>query len=240
MANSNTAVKVALVTGGNGGIGFAIAKQLAEQGIRVIITGRDVEKLKHAVNELKQQELNVEGVLLDVTSEQQCQNLIDDIDVNYGCLDILINNAGIAIDQWQSGLTIAKDVVEQTMTTNVYGPLSLMQAALPIMKRQKYGRIVNISSELASFNTMEMGMTLAYRMSKAALNSMTKILALELADYPNIKINAAAPGWVKTALGGEDAPLSPEQGADTPVWLATLDADGPNGGFFRERNPYPW
>lgn len=127
-----------------------------------------------------------------------------------------------------------------TFDVNLWACLNLCQKVVPEMQKKGHGRVVNLSSELGALSEMEMGMTLAYRASKTALNALTRILALECADYPDIKINAAAPGWVKTELGGEDAPLTPEQGAETPVWLATLDVDGPTGGFFRERAHYPW
>lgn len=126
------------------------------------------------------------------------------------------------------------------MTVNVYGPLLLTQLFLPMMQQQDYGRIVNLSSEIGSLTKIEMGSSLGYRTSKTALNSVTRTLASDLKDYPNIKINSAAPGWCITDMGGPDAHRTAEEGADTVVWLATLDDDAASGGFYRDRAIYPW
>ena len=158
----------------------------------------------------------------------------------FGRLDILVNNAGVALDKWQSGLELNLDTLRETMEVNVYAPLRLCQLFVPMMQKNRHGRVVNLSSELASLTEMQMGYTLAYRSSKASLNAITRMLCLELKEYPDILVNAAAPGWVKTELGGGDATRTPEEGADTPVWLATLPAGGPTGGFFRDREVYPW
>ncbi|QBY04535.1 SDR family oxidoreductase [Thalassotalea sp. HSM 43] len=232
--------KIALVTGANRGIGLAIASKLAALGMTVVMTGRDQQKLQQETRKLQAQGLTVVAKVLDVTDAKQCSDLISAIAEQYGRLDVLINNAGIAIDQWVPGCEVAMELVEQTIATNVYGPLALTQAALTVMKRQQHGRIVNISSQLASFSAMTMGMTLAYRMSKTALNSMTKILSMELGEYPDIKINAVAMAWVKTDLGGPEAPLLPKQAAETPVWLATLEHDGPTGELFQDSKPFAW
>ncbi|TKB46060.1 SDR family oxidoreductase [Thalassotalea mangrovi] len=232
--------KIALVTGGNRGIGRAIARQLSDQGIHVIITARKISDGQSVVDEIIEAGGSSEVMLLEMTDSQQRERLVRDIDAQYQRLDILVNNAGVALDKWVPGADLDIQVMRDTMEVNVYASLQLIQLALPLMKRNQYGRIVNLSSELASLNDMHLGMTLAYRTSKAALNAITRILALELEEYPDIKINAAAPGWVKTELGGDDAPLTPEQGAITPVWLATLPEDGPSGGFYREKQAYPW
>jgi NAD(P)-dependent dehydrogenase (short-subunit alcohol dehydrogenase family) len=155
-------------------------------------------------------------------------------------LDILVNNAGIAPDQWVSGFDLEIDLLREIMEVNLYSGLRLTQLFMPMMKTSGYGRIVNMSSELATLSQCQMGSTIGYRMSKAAMNSMTVLLAQELKEFPDILINAAAPGWVNTELGGPDAPRKPEEGADTPVWLATLPEGGPSGGFYREREVYPW
>ena len=127
------------------------------------------------------------------------------------------------------------------MEVNVFAVFDLIQRVLPVMKAQGFGRIVNLSSEMGSIGLKKIGTSVAYSSSKAALNCMTKIISNELAaDFPDILINAAAPGWCKTDMGGEQAPLTAEQGADTPVWLATLPAGGPSGGFFQAREPLPW
>jgi NAD(P)-dependent dehydrogenase (short-subunit alcohol dehydrogenase family) len=161
-------------------------------------------------------------------------------------LDILVNNAGILIDREISVLDLSTEVLSQTLHSNVLGPLLLCQACVPFMKEGGYGRIVNMSSSLGSLTEItnpdsdfkETTMP-AYRLSKAALNTITAIIAASVRGS-NILINSACPGWVRTSMGGDLAPLTPEQGADTPVWLATLPDDGPTGGFFSERQPHPW
>jgi NAD(P)-dependent dehydrogenase (short-subunit alcohol dehydrogenase family) len=161
-------------------------------------------------------------------------------------LDILVNNAGIMIDTQSGILELDPAAFHNTLTTNVFGPLLLAQACIPLMKASGYGRIVNMASTLDSLNDISnpdglYGAVLspAYRLSKTLLNGITVFLANALRGT-NILVNSACPGWVRTDMGGSQAPPTPEQGADTPVWLATLPNGGPNGGFFRERQPIPW
>ncbi|ARN74606.1 SDR family oxidoreductase [Oceanicoccus sagamiensis] len=232
--------RVALVTGANRGIGLEVTRQLARQGIHVVATTRSESMGQALVNEMTAAGLSVSSFVLEVTDTEQCQALFGHISKAYGRLDILVNNAGIAPDQWQSGFQLDIDLFREVMDVNVYSALRLIQLFTPMMQSQGYGRIVNLSSELASLATSEMGSTLAYRTSKGALNTVTKLLSLELKDAPNIKMNAAAPGWCQTELGGEGAPRTAAEGADTVVWLATLPEDGPTGGFYRDREPYPW
>lgn len=229
--------QIALVTGSNRGIGKEIAKQLAQQGIHVITAARTQKSAEQTAKEITQECTPLE---LDVSDEASRKAALQFVTKEFGRLDILINNAGIALDQWVPTLEVNLDLVRDTMEVNLYGPLSLCQLFIPLMKKNEFGRIVNLSSELASMEKNEMGNTFAYRSSKAALNMMTVLLAKEINDSPNILINAAAPGWVRTEMGGPDALRSVEEGADTPVWLATLPEGGPSGGFFRDRAPYPW
>jgi NAD(P)-dependent dehydrogenase (short-subunit alcohol dehydrogenase family) len=231
---------IALVTGANRGIGLEIARQLAAKGIHVIATSRSLADGEKVVAELTAAGHSASTFAFEVTDAAQQQALFDHVQKQFGRLDILVNNAGIAIDQWTSGFDVALDKVRDTMDVNFIAPLRLIQLFIPLMKTQGHGRIVNMSSELASMSTTMMGSTIAYRTSKAALNCLTKLLACELKDFPDILINAAAPGWCQTELGGEGAPRSAAEGADTPVWLATLPAGGANGGFFRDRKEFPW
>jgi NAD(P)-dependent dehydrogenase (short-subunit alcohol dehydrogenase family) len=160
----------------------------------------------------------------------------------YGRLDVLVNNAAILIDEpggFKASLFDLKaDTLRRTMETNLLGPIRLIQAAAPLMREQAYGRIVNISSSAGQLTDMGSGYP-AYRMSKTALNALTRIAAAELGGG-NVKVNAMCPGWVRTDMGGTSATRSPEEGADTAVWLATLPDDGPTGGFFRDRKPIAW
>ena len=159
---------------------------------------------------------------------------------------MLVNNAGILIDPQTNYLDLDQDTLNQTLVTNAFGPMLLSQTSLPLMKRNNFGRIVNMSSTLGSLTDMADPdsdytgvLSPAYRLSKALLNGVTVLLAKELRGT-NILVNSACPGWVRTEMGGDRAPLSPAQGAETPVWLATLPDDGPTGGFFREKRPIAW
>jgi NAD(P)-dependent dehydrogenase (short-subunit alcohol dehydrogenase family) len=238
MAESPT--PVALVTGGNRGIGLAIAGELSARGIRVVIGARRPDEGAAAAARLSAPGREVAWTELDVADEASRERAVAGVLEREGRVDILVNNAGVALDKWVQARELGLDVLRATMETNLYGPLRLCQLLLPAMMRRRHGRIVNLSSELGSIGGSTLGGSAAYRVSKAALNMLTKLLALELKDYPDILVNAAAPGWVKTALGGADAPRTTEEGARTPVWLATLPAGGPTGGFFRDQAPHPW
>jgi NAD(P)-dependent dehydrogenase (short-subunit alcohol dehydrogenase family) len=230
--------RVALVTGANRGIGFEICRQLAQRGIDVKLGARNVEKARDAADRLSSEGLSVAPLVLDVRSEASIKSVVEGIDREHGRLDILINNAGVFLDKDGTAETIDLDRVRQTMETNLHGPIMLCQAVVPMMKRQGYGRIVNLASELASLTDME-ALYPAYRMSKTALNAYSKILAQELAGS-GILVNSMCPGWVKTEMGGPDAIREIEDSVDTALWLATLPDDGPTGGFFKDREPLPW
>lgn len=234
-SQTDSANTVALVTGANRGIGLEIARQLLAQGMQVIATRREggtIEALSAFAA--------VDVQALDVCDADSVRQLARYVEKTYGRLDVLVNNAGIALDKWVPALSLDVDLYRATMETNLYGVLRCCQAFVPMMQKQKSGRVVNLSSELGSLTDVQMGSSLAYRSSKTALNSLTALLACELKDYPDILVNASCPGWVRTELGGDDAPLSVAEGADTAVWLATLPSGGPSGGLFRERAPYPW
>jgi NAD(P)-dependent dehydrogenase (short-subunit alcohol dehydrogenase family) len=238
--------RVALVTGGNRGIGYAIGRNLAQRGITVILGARDPNKGATACSRLQAEELDVTFELLDVTDEGSLQTAVKHIQAQFDRLDILVNSAGILVDSVENVLDVSRGTIEKTLQTNVVGPLMLCQNCIVLMKAGGYGRIVNMSSTLGSLSEMVdpdstyAGVdTPAYRLSKAALNAITTLIAKEVRD-DNILVNSACPGWVRTDMGGDRAPLTPEQGADTPVWLATLPDGGPTGGFFRERTRIPW
>lgn len=230
--------RVALVTGANRGIGFEICRQLAGRGIRVLLTARDERKGHEAAALIAQDGLDVQFRQLDVTDDGSVRRLVAFVEAEFGGVDILVNNAGIYPDEGVPGLTIDLDTVRRTMEVNAFGPLRLCQALVPLMRRRRYGRVVNVSSALGSLAEMGGG-TLAYRMSKASLNAITRILADEVRGS-GILINAMCPGWVRTEMGGRHAPRSVEDGADTAIFLATLPDNGPTGGLFRDRKPIPW
>lgn len=234
--------RIALVSGANRGIGLEIARQLARLGMLVALGTRDAAKGEAAAEQLRSEGLELPVVMLDVADPGSCHRAVDEVVSMLGRLDVLVNNAGVFLEKSASGEASALDVrpetVMATFSTNVIGPLALTQVAIPIMRRQGYGRIVNLSSGLGQLSEMG-GSYAGYRMSKAALNALTRTVAAELGDAP-IKINAMCPGWVRTEMGGPDAHRSVEEGAQTAVWLATLGADGPSGGFFRDREPIAW
>lgn len=236
-----TTQKVAVVTGGNRGLGFEASRQLAKKGYQVILTSRDEAKGKAAAQKLQAEGLNVIFHPLDVTNDESTHTLANFIREQFGKLDILVNNAAIYIDSQTSGNSVfdAKiDTLRQTMETNVYGVLRVTQALIELMKKQNYGRIVNVSSGAGQLTDMRSGYP-AYRISKTALNALTRIFSNEL-QGTNILVNSVCPGWVKTDMGGPNAPRTPEQGVDTIVWLATLPDGSATGGFFRDRQSIDW
>jgi NAD(P)-dependent dehydrogenase (short-subunit alcohol dehydrogenase family) len=219
---------VALVSGANRGIGREIAVELGrDHGFTVIAGARDPSTVEPAEN--------VVAVELDVTDDHSVGAALAGIEENPGSLDVLINNAGVYGDPvGVADYDLAS--AHQTFEVNVFGPWRLIQAALPLLRRSSSPRIVNVSSGAGQLADMGSGRA-AYRLSKTALNALTRTLA---ADEPRIKVNSICPGWVRTDMGGPSATRSPEEGADTAVWLATAGDDGPSGGFFRDREPIPW
>jgi len=230
--------RIALVTGGNRGIGLEICRQLAKHGIRVLLGSRDPTKGAAAAGELIAAKLPVEARELDVADDQSILDCMNWIRRDVGRLDILVNNAGIMVEENDDEPEEELRIVRETMQTNVYGPFLLSRLAIPIMKRRRYGRIVNLSSGMGSLTEMGPGY-LAYRMSKAGINVVTRVLAAEV-EGMGILVNSADPGWVKTDMGGRGAGRTLYKGAETPVWLATVPEGGPTGGFFRDRKAIPW
>ncbi len=229
--------KIALVTGANRGIGLEACRQLAKLGITVILSSRDNAKGEQAKLQLEQEGLNVVFRQVDVTNEDSIKQMETFIHEQYGQLDILVNNAGI-FPQRGNALDSTVDMLRAAMETNLYGPFRLCQSFIPLMIKNNYGRIVNLSSGMGQLNDMN-GCCPAYRTSKTALNAVTRLFANELKDT-NVLINSMCPGWVRTDMGGANANRSTEEGADTIIWLATLPNGGQSGGFFRDRQPIPW
>ena len=227
--------RVALVSGGNRGIGLEVCRQLAERGYTVVLGSRDEERGREAAEKLGG---DVHARQLDVTDAESVDRLASSIEEEFGRLDVLVNNAGISNDDGQSGVEADLDRVLEALEANLLGAWRLSEAAIPLMKRNGYGRIVNISSGLGALEDMGGG-TPGYRVSKTALNALTRILSSELRGT-GILVNSVCPGWVQTDMGGQNASRTVEEGADTPVWAATLQDNGPTGGFFRNQRPIAW
>jgi NAD(P)-dependent dehydrogenase (short-subunit alcohol dehydrogenase family) len=229
--------RVALVTGANRGIGLEVCRQLAAAGLRVILTARDRLKAELAARGLRDAGVVVAS-RLDVTSTASIQALAAELAAQDDHVDVLVNNAAILLDEGRGIIDLAADDLRRTFETNLFGAVAVSQAFVPGMVSRGYGRIVNVSSaagQLASMNTYAP----AYSMSKAALNAFTRQLAAATKGT-GVLVNSADPGWVRTGMGGRNAPRSVEEGADTIVWLATLGAKGPTGGFFSDRKPIAW
>jgi NAD(P)-dependent dehydrogenase (short-subunit alcohol dehydrogenase family) len=235
----NLPKRVAMVTGANRGLGFAIAKSLAEQGLHVVLTGRARELVDDATKALANLGLSVSGEPLDVTIPESVSHAVATIMDAHGRIDALINNAAIVVDNKQRAAQPDFDRVISTMDTNLVGAWRCAAAVLPHMIEARYGRIVNISTHLASLTTMGADGGVSYRVSKTGLNALTRILAAELAGS-GVLINSCSPGAVKTRMARPGVLREPEDATDTPVWLATLPNDGPSGGFWFEREQLPW
>jgi NAD(P)-dependent dehydrogenase (short-subunit alcohol dehydrogenase family) len=242
--------KIALVTGATRGIGLETARQLAEHGIRVLIGGRTPEKAANIAASLQAGGFDVEALTLDVTQLESIAAAASDLMRKYGHLDILINNAGIRIEEYgkhpsEQSLQHWRD----TFDTNFFGVVAVTQAFLPLLRKSNAGRIVNVSSLLASLATHSDSGSYAYSpkfkslpaysASKSAMNSWTVHLAYELRHTP-IKVNAAHPGYTRTDMNAGEGDLDVVTGARTSVRLALLDVDGPSGGYFHMDATVPW
>ncbi|HYX77878.1 MAG TPA: SDR family oxidoreductase [Solirubrobacterales bacterium] len=232
----NSTQPVVLVSGSNRGIGREVARQLAELGHHVVVTARDPAAAERAAEELADGgPLSVQAEQLDVADQVSVDRLGERLASEPGRLDVLVNNAGVYGDPTRAA-SASLDDAHLTMETNLFGAWRLTQAMLPLLRRSKHPRIVNVSSGGGQLSEMNGGYP-GYRFSKTALNALTRVLSQE---EPGILVNSMCPGWVRTDMGGPAAPRSVEEGADTVVWLATLPDDGPTGGFFRDRKPIAW
>lgn len=231
--------KVALVTGANRGIGLQVCRDLASQGIDVILTARDKVKGNVSAEMLQNEGLNVRFMQLDVTNSEQIQQVVRDIIDHFGRLDILINNAAVYADPGLNIQNLSSELLESSLQINTIGPFNIIQTVLPYMLHQESGRIINVSSgagEMESLNAT----TSAYRLSKFALNGLTIMFADSVERYDNILINAVCPGWVRSDMGGQNAPRSIEKGAETIVWLAMNESQKISGKFFRDKKVISW
>lgn len=246
---NSTNDKVAFITGANRGIGFETAKGLGALGMSIVLGVRDIAKGQDAIKQLKALGIKAEAIYYDATEAKTLDTCYDYIASQYGKLDILVNNAGILRETLvgdNDSSTVSQEVLQETFQTNLFAVVALTQKLLPLIKKSAAGRIVNLSSILASQtihsmpnSPIDFAKGFAYNASKTALNVYTIHLAHELKDTA-IKVNSAHPGWVKTELGGSNAPMEVADSYKTSVYLATLDEKGPSGGFFHETEPLPW
>jgi NAD(P)-dependent dehydrogenase (short-subunit alcohol dehydrogenase family) len=222
---------VALVTGGNRGIGYEVCRQLAERGYEVILGSRDAQKGEEAAARA-----GVGCLQLDVSDDESVNRAAAEIVRRYARCDVLVNNAAIDYDTDQRAIRADLERVHRAFETNVFGAWRTTLALLPLVRRSAHARIVNVSSESGSLASMSGG-TPGYSVAKAALNALTRVLAAELRG-DGVLVNAVCPGWTATDMGGGGRPIP--AGAASVVWAVTLPDDGPTGGFFRDGRPLPW
>ncbi len=231
---------VTVVTGASRGLGRAAARRLATaEGHHVVATARKPADLETLAAEVTAAGGKIDCRPLDVTDAASAADLARWLKERFGRVDVLVNNAGISVGDYETSiLDMPLDVLQRTLETNLFGVLRVTQALAPLLRASPAGRVVNLSSGMGQMSEMGTGAP-AYRISKTALNAVTRILAGDLADA-GVKVNALCPGWCRTDMGGPKAPRTAEEGIDTVVWLAGLPADGPTGGFFRDRQAIPW
>ena len=239
--------KIALITGANRGIGLETARQLGKLGMTILLGARDLAKAEKAAEELRREKMEVRPIAIDVAASASIAAAAAIVEKEFGRLDILINNAGVMVDSYDTKIgEMSIEIWRQTFETNFFGLIATTQAFLPLLRKSEAGRIVNLSSILGSItyhatpgSPVYDSKVPAYDVSKSAVNAYTVHLAYEVKGS-KIKVNAAHPGWVKTEMGGKDAPMELPAGAKTSVALATLGEDGPSGAFVHMGKPLPW
>jgi NAD(P)-dependent dehydrogenase (short-subunit alcohol dehydrogenase family) len=244
--------KIAFITGGNRGLGFQTALELGRTGIKVVIGSRDLTHGEQALAKLRAAGVDADVLLFDITRTASHKGAYNYFNSKYGHLDILVNNAGIAGGAFPGtgpehrAADVPLDLLHKIFETNFFSQVALTETLLPLIRKSPAGRIVNLSSILGSLtlhadpkSPIYHAKSFAYDASKSALNAFTVHLAYELRDT-KIKVNSAHPGWVKTDMGGNQAPMELSEGGKTSAALATLPDDGPTGGFFHLGKPLPW
>ena len=236
---SSQSQKKALVTGGNKGIGFAICQGLLDAGFDIFLAARDPDKGKAAIEKLSTDNNSVQLVELDVADDESIENAVTSVSNRTNSLDILVNNAGIYPDlrgsqQGVNILTVSRDLLTKAMNTNAFSPIVVTQAFLPLLEKSANSKVINVSSGNGQLDGISANVP-SYSLSKLALNGATILLANALKSK-GIAVYAMCPGWVKTDMGGDSAPRTPEQGADTAIWLATETSIEESGKFFRNRS----
>jgi NAD(P)-dependent dehydrogenase (short-subunit alcohol dehydrogenase family) len=225
---------IVLITGATRGIGFAAAKQLAARGAKVIIASRDLPRAEKAAHQVGG---STEAIQLDITNESSLHNSAEQIRQRHGHIDVLANNSGVLLDNSEPLLRLKPETLRATLETNLIGTLRVTLAMLPLLEKSAAPRIINVSSGAGQLDGEPQAWAPAYSISKTALNMLTQQLT---ATLPKVMVNSMCPGWCRTEMGGPDAPLSADEGADTLVWLA-LDAPlSLRGSFVKQRKVIPW
>ena len=230
-------MKTALVTGANRGIGYEVARQLGAKGFQVFVGSRDPQKGLPAADTLKKAGASATFVPFDVSDAQSIAAAVPAVSQGAEHLDVLVNNAGILLQEDTAIAEVSADTVLKTFQTNALGALLVTQAFLPLLSRSRAPRIINVSSGGGQLSEGMDTWAPAYCLSKTALNAVTSLLA---AAFPNLAVNSVCPGWVRTDMGGANATLSVEEGADTIVWLATEAPGNIRGKFLQRRKEIPW
>ncbi len=229
--------KIALVTGGNRGIGFAICKGLLKAGFDVFLVARSVDEGQEAVQKLSEYG-TATFIQLDISDDSSIKSVVEQIEKKTNKLDVLVNNAGIYPDEGVDILTVSRELLIRAMNTNTFSPIELTQALVPLLEKSQSPRVVNMSSGNGQIDGLSANAP-SYSLSKMALNGAT-ILLSRLLEPKKIAVYAMCPGWVRTDMGGENAPRSPDEGADTAIWLATEGTMAQSGKFFRDRTEQPF
>lgn len=230
--------KVVLITGANRGIGRETAHQLGRRGFHVIIGGRDASAGQQVVREIQDTAGRAAFLRLDVSDSASIRSAATELARQVERLDVLINNAAIYPDRGVDILTVSREHMNRTFQTNVFGALEVAQAFLPLLRKSAAGRIINLSSGYGQLEGMSPNVP-SYCLSKLAINGLTIMLSQALQEQ-GIAVNSMCPGWVRTEMGGPNAPRSVEQGADTAIWLAAEAPQELTGKFFRDRQQIPW
>ena len=246
--------KIAMVTGANRGLGFEISRQLGKKGITVLMGARNSEKGEQAAKTLRGEGLETHAIALEVTDSASIASAVERIRSDFGKVDVLVNNAAVLLDIGIQPSDVKEEMLRSTFEVNFFGPYRLTQQLVPLLKKCRRGRIVNLGTQVASLNQLadpnsplREDICPAYQTSKTALNAMTLVFAKELKEF-GIKINSVCPGWVMTDMGHDDLPdygdavrpMSPQEAVEKLIWLTELPDDGPTGGFFSEGRSVPW
>jgi NAD(P)-dependent dehydrogenase (short-subunit alcohol dehydrogenase family) len=230
-------MKTAVVTGANKGIGHEVARQLSAKGFHVFVGARNAKAGRKAAEEIAHKAGKATFLEIDVTENNSVTNAVREVSDIEDHLDVLVNNAGIIVDGDDAILEISDDLFRKTLETNTLGPLRVTQAFMPLLRKSKAPRVINVSSGGGQLTDGADGWAPAYCVSKTALNGVTVQLAAAL---PKFAVNSVCPGWVRTEMGGENASRSVEEGADTIVWLASEAPHDLTGEFLRDRKEIPW